>query len=326
MREKGLEPPRLAALEPKSSASTNSATLAQSGILPEIDLYCQPLTFIRCAERHTNLAPMPVDHYENFPVASLLLPARLRRPVEAIYRFARSADDIADEGTLSDADRLAGLDAYRAELDRIERGESPSNSLFADLADVIRTWKLPIDLFRDLLDAFAQDVVKKRYDDYAQLLDYCRRSANPVGRLMLHLVGRTGDDDLRRSDCICSALQLINFWQDVAVDWAKDRVYLPQADLAHFGVAENQIANGHCDARWTALIDFQIERARALMLEGAPLVRRLPGRMGWEIRLTVQGGLRILERIQRVRGDVFRQRPRLGPSDWLLMGGRSLLM
>ena len=269
---------------------------------------------------------MPVDHYENFPVASLLLPVRLRRPVEAIYRFARSADDIADEGTLTDAERLAGLAAYRAELDRIESGEHSSNQLFGDLADVIRTWKLPIDLFRDLLDAFAQDVVKKRYDDYAQLLDYCRRSANPVGRLMLHLVGRTGDDDLRRSDCICSALQLINFWQDVAVDWAKDRVYLPQTDLAHFGVAENQIADGHCDARWTALIDFQIERTRALMLEGAPLVRRLPGRMGWEIRLTVQGGLRILERIQRVRGDVFRQRPRLGPSDWLLMGGRSLLM
>ncbi len=269
---------------------------------------------------------MPVDHYENFPVASLLLPARLRRPVEAIYRFARGADDIADEGVLADTERLAGLAVYRAELDRIERGESASNRLFADLADVIRTWKLPINLFRDLLDAFAQDVVQKRYKNYGQLLDYCRRSANPVGRLMLHLVGRTDDDDLRRSDCICSALQLINFWQDVAVDWAKDRVYLPQTDLAHFGVSEKQIADGHCDARWTALLDFQIARTRALMLEGAPLVRRLPGRMGWEIRLTVQGGLRVLECIQRVSGDVFRRRPRLGPTDWLLMGGRSLLM
>lgn len=269
---------------------------------------------------------MSVDHYENFPVASLMLPARLRRPVQAIYRFARSADDIADEGTLTDAERLSGLAGYAAELDRIECGERSSNSLFGDLAQVIDAWKLPIALFRDLLDAFAQDVVQKRYEDFPQLLDYCRRSANPVGRLMLHLVGRTGDDDLRQSDCICSALQLINFWQDVAVDWTKDRVYLPQTDLAHFGVSEKQIADGRCDARWTALLDFQIERARALMLEGAPLVRQLPGRMGWEIRLTVQGGLRILERLQRANGDVFRQRPHLGLTDWLLMGGRSLLM
>ena len=154
---------------------------------------------------------MPVDHYENFPVASLLLPVRLRRPVEAIYRFARSADDIADEGTLTDAERLAGLAAYRAELDRIESGENSSNQLFGDLADVIRTWKLPIDLFRDLLDAFAQDVVKKRYDDYAQLLDYCRRSANPVGRLMLRLYKADTPANLELSDKICTALQLINF-------------------------------------------------------------------------------------------------------------------
>ena len=335
MREKGLEPPRLAALEPKSSASTNSATLAQSGILPEIDLYCQPLKFIRCAavrflhacpEHHTDFTPMPVDHYENFPVASLLLPVRLRRPVEAIYRFARSADDIADEGTLTDAERLAGLAAYRAELDRIESGEHSSNQLFGDLADVIRTWKLPIDLFRDLLDAFAQDVVQKRYTDYTELLDYCRRSANPVGRLLLHLFDQATEENLQRSDCICSALQLINFWQDIAIDWKKDRVYLPQEDLRRFGIVESEIAEQRCTPAWIALLDFQVERSRALMLSGAPLVRELPGRLGWEIRLTVQGGLRILERIQQVRGDVFRKRPTLGPADWLRMGGRALFM
>lgn len=269
---------------------------------------------------------MPVDHYENFPVASILLPAELRRPVEAIYRFARGADDIADEGDATDAQRLDGLAAYGLELDRIERDEAPSSLQFNDLAEVINEWKLPLGLFRDLLDAFAQDVVQKRYDNFTQLLDYCRRSANPVGRLMVHLARRANEANLHCSDCICSALQLINFWQDIGIDWGKGRVYLPRADLAHFGVDEAQIAEGRCDAHWKALLDFQVDRARNLMLEGAPLVRELPGRMGWEIRLTVQGGLRILERIEHARGDVFRRRPRLNAADWLRMAGRSLLM
>lgn len=269
---------------------------------------------------------MSVDHYENFPVASILLPSKLRRPVEAIYRFARGADDIADEGTSTDSERLQALTAYMAELDRIENGERPVDRRFDELTEVIGEWNLPLGLFRDLLDAFAQDVVKKRYDDYSQLLDYCRRSANPVGRLLVHLAKRANEENLQRSDCICSALQLINFWQDIAIDWKKGRVYLPLADLARFGVSEEHIADARCDANWTALLDFQIDRARTLMLEGAPLVKQLPGRLGWEIRLTVQGGLRILERIQRVRGDVFRQRPQLKASDWWLMGGRSLFM
>ena len=178
---------------------------------------------------------MPVEHYENFPVASFLLSAKLRRPVEAIYRFARGADDIADEGTASNEERLQGLARYDAELDRIERGQHPDSPEFGELAAIITEWRLPLQLFRDLLDAFAQDVVQKRYADYTGLLDYCRRSANPVGRLLLHLFDRASDDNLRRSDCICSALQLINFWQDIAVDWTKDRVYLPLEDLIRFG-------------------------------------------------------------------------------------------
>lgn len=269
---------------------------------------------------------MPVDHYENFPVASILLPARLRRPVEAIYRFARGADDIADEGSASDAERLQGLAAYGAELDRIEAGLAPADAAFADLAEVIGRWTLPLRLLRDLLDAFAQDVVQRRYADYPQLLDYCRRSANPVGRLLLHLADRASDDNLRRSDCICTALQLINFWQDIAIDWQKGRVYLPQDDLMRFGIGEAQLEDFRWSTRWQALLDFQTERARALMLEGAPLVHQLPGRMGWEIRLTVQGGLRILEQIGRVRGDVFLRRPLLRPADWLRMGSRALFM
>lgn len=269
---------------------------------------------------------MPVDHYENFPVASLLLPRRLRRPIETIYRFARGADDIADEGDASDAERLQGLADYRDELDRIERGEGPATPAFNELALVIAEWQLPVQLFRDLLDAFAQDVVKKRYADYPELLDYCRRSANPVGRLLVHLAGCANEENLHRSDCICTALQLVNFWQDVAIDWQKDRVYLPQDDLARFAISETQIAAGRCNTEWTALLAFQTERTQALMLDGAVLVHQLPGRMGWEIRLTVQGGLRILERIRRARGDVFQQRPKLGPGDWLGIASRALFM
>ncbi len=269
---------------------------------------------------------MPVDHYENFPVASLLLPRHLRRPIEVIYHFARSADDIADEGDASTAERLAGLAGYQAELDRIAGGETPQTALFGELEKVIAEYALPIELFRDLLDAFAQDVVQTRYADYPSLLDYCRRSANPVGRLVLHLCGQTSASQLTQSDAICSALQLINFWQDVAVDWQKARIYLPQTDLARFRISEDDIAASRWSANWAALIDFQTDRARALMLSGAPLVHTLPGRIGWEIRLTVQGGLRILERIRLARGDVFRHRPKLGRWDWLLLAGRSLTM
>ncbi len=269
---------------------------------------------------------MSVDHYENFPVASILLPRRLRRPVEAIYRFARGADDIADEGNASDTERLQALAAYSAELDHIERGQRPSAPGFVQLAEVITEWTLPIQLFRDLLDAFSQDVVKKRYADYPELLDYCRRSANPVGRLLVHLVDRASDENLRRSDCICTALQLINFWQDIAIDWEKDRVYLPQTDLLRFGIDEAQIADRRWSSEWAALLDFQTDRTHGLMCEGAPLVHQLPGRMGWEIRLTIQGGLRILEQINRVRGDVFRHRPLLRPVDWLRMSSRVLFM
>lgn len=269
---------------------------------------------------------MPVDHYENFPVASVLLPRRLREPVEAIYAFARSADDIADEGEATPEARLAGLAAYRQKLDAIEAGATPGEPLFARLARTQREWALPLPLLRDLLDAFAQDVVKKRYADFAELLDYCRRSANPVGRLLLHLYGRASEENLQRSDLICSALQLINFWQDVCIDWRKDRVYLPQDSLARFGVTESALAAATNDEAFRALLAFEVQRARAMMLEGAPLATALPGRIGWELRLVVQGGLRILERIEAVDYDVFRHRPELGRTDWLLLAWRALWM
>lgn len=269
---------------------------------------------------------MSVEHYENFPVASLLLPRRLRPAVKAIYAFARSADDLADEGTASPAERLAALAAYGAGLDAIAEGAPAPSPMFAALGDAVRQYRLPVQPLRDLLDAFRQDVVTTRHADFAGLLDYCRRSANPVGCLMLHLYEAADERNLRDSAAICSALQLINFLQDVAIDWAKARIYLPQEDLARFGVSEDQLAASRTDAQWRALMDFQVRRARAMMLDGTPLARRLPGRIGWELRLVVQGGLRILEKIEAVDYDVFRRRPTLGGWDWLVLGWRALRM
>lgn len=263
---------------------------------------------------------MAVGHYENFPVASLLLPPALRRPVEIIYRFARSADDFADEGDDPPETRLARLNAYRAQLAIIGQGDTPDDSLFRQIAEIIREYALPVQLFRDLLDAFAQDVTKKRYADYAEVLDYCRRSANPVGRLLLHLFKRTTDSELRASDAICSALQLVNFWQDVDIDCTRDnRIYLPQDEMARFGVTERHLREKIADDGWRKLMRFQVERTRRLMLSGESLGRVLPGRVGLEIRVTIQGGLRILEKIEAAGYDVFRRRPVLRALDWPLL-------
>ncbi|MES2832975.1 MAG: squalene synthase HpnC [Pseudomonadota bacterium] len=262
---------------------------------------------------------MAVDHYENFPVASVLLPARLRMPVQAIYAFARSADDLADEGDATPAQRLQALNAYEQGLHAIARQctAAVEPKMFAALKIAIDGWELPMQPFHDLLSAFRQDVVTTRYADYAALTDYCSRSANPVGLLMLHLYQAPTSENLHASDAICTALQLINFLQDVAIDWQKQRIYLPQEDLQQFGVDETQIEAARLDKNWHRLMSFQIQRARALMLSGAPLALRLPGRIGWELRLIVQGGLRILDRIERVDYDVFRRRPTLGIVDWL---------
>jgi squalene synthase HpnC len=269
---------------------------------------------------------MPVDHYENFPVASFLLPRRLVPAVEAIYAFARSADDLADEGDATAPQRLAALTQYEQALGAIGRGETACEPMFARLAAVITQYRLPLAPFHDLLSAFKQDVVLKRYPDFGLLLDYCRRSANPVGLLMLSLYGAADADNVRDSDAICSSLQLINFLQDVGIDIEKDRIYLPADDLLRFQVEPGQIERHQVDGCWRALMAFEVARARALLLSGAPLALRLPGRIGWELRLVVQGGLRILESIERVHYDVFTRRPKLGAFDWALLGWRALWM
>jgi len=264
-----------------------------------------------------------VGHYENFPVASFLLPKKLRKPVAAIYHFARAADDIADEGDLPDEERLKQLDEFRAELARIEHKETPLTPLFLNLAEEIQQHDLPMQPFHDLLDAFSQDVVKKRYENFDELLDYCRRSANPVGRLLLHLYGESTPVNVAYSDNICTSLQLINFWQDVGKDYAIGRVYLPQDELAKYGVSETQIAQGTVDNAWCRLMHFQALRARDMMISGAPLGSILTGRIGMEMRMIIAGGLCILRKLRNADYDMFNKRPVLRPHNWIAMFFRS---
>jgi len=282
------------------------------------------LPFARAARFPLKNQSVSIEHYENFPVASLLLPAAQRAAVGVIYRFARSADDFADEGELAPAERLARLEAYRAGLGRIARGEDPGQPLLREVARLARERELPLQPLHDLLDAFSQDVLKPRYADFAELLEYCRRSANPVGRLLLHLFGAAAPENVAQSDALCSALQLANFWQDVALDYAKGRIYLPQDEMARFGVSEGHIAAGRCDGAWRALLGFQVERTRAMFDSGAPLGRRLPGRIGLEIRATVEGGLRVLDKLAAADFDMFSQRPVIRWFEWPRLLWRAL--
>jgi squalene synthase HpnC len=273
-----------------------------------------------------------VDHYENFPVASWLCPPRLRPPIAAIYWFARTADDIADEGDAPAADRLAALARYRAVLQDCAAGQPPDsewNAVFLPLSRAIAAHQLPLGPLQDLLDAFEQDVVKTRdgagYADRIELLDYCRRSADPVGRLLLHLYGVGDAESIARSDRICTALQLINFWQDIGLDLARGRRYLAVADCAAYGLDPGRPQDAPRDAR-VALVQDLCGWARALMHEGAPLVHRVPGRAGFELRLVVQGGLRILDRIALLDFDTFQARPKLGARDAAPVLWRALRM
>ncbi|MFN5776782.1 MAG: squalene/phytoene synthase family protein [Limnohabitans sp.] len=251
-----------------------------------------------------------MDHYENFPVASWLCPPALRAPILALYGFARTADDIADEGNATAAERLALLQLYRQDLHESWRNPQHRSAqwpeVFAALTRQHQTWAFPLGLLEDLLDAFEQDVTYTRdhhvYADRTELLDYCRRSANPIGRLILHLAQVQDAESLAMSDAICSALQLINFWQDLSVDVPRGRLYLPMG----------------------ANLTDELAYARALMEQGAPLVRRLSGRLGWELRLVVQGGLRILDKAQRE--DTRRIRPTVHAGDTPLMLWRALRM
>ena len=272
---------------------------------------------------------MSVEHYENFPVASWLCPPSLRASIVAIYGFARTADDLADEGDATATQRLADLAAYRADLVAIEKGRKASERwahVFEPLSEALVSARLPVHLLHDLLSAFEQDVVKTRYADRAELLDYCRRSANPVGRLLLHLYGVDDRVSLAQSDAICSALQLINFWQDLSIDTVRGRLYLPQVDIDAHGVLQQQLLERRDSTAARELIADVTDWARALMMQGAPLVHRVSGRGGWELRLVVQGGLRIVDKIERLDHATLRQRPRVGKMDAPLLLWRATRM
>ena len=259
------------------------------------------------------------NHYENFPVASCFLPKRLREPIALIYAFARQADDFADEGDLEPEQRLKLLIEFEAELDLIHNNQTPKSSLFVALETCIRQHHLELAPFYDLLDAFKQDVSKTRYENFGEVMHYCRRSANPIGRLLLALYGQATERNIGMSDAICSALQLINFLQDIAIDAEKNRIYLPQDELKKYHVPESQIMKNDSSGAWPLMMEFQINRARKLLQSGAPLGLALSGRAGFEMRMMIAGGERILKKLHQARGDSFSQRPTLSKKDWLYM-------
>jgi len=281
-----------------------------------------------------------VGHYENFPVASWLCPAHLRPAVAAIYHFARTADDIADEGTADAPARLADLAALGEHLDRALQGsETPLwPGLWPPLVAAVQHHRLDPTLLHDLLSAFEQDVRHTAsghtYADLPELLDYCRRSANPIGRLLLQLYRVSGDEALRQSDAVCSALQLINFWQDISRDLPNGRSYLPQDLLGRHGLSvddfrhrpDDPTREARLDAPRRAMVEALCKHARSLMLEGAPLVHRLPGRGGWELRAVVQGGLRVLDHIAAIDHRSWATRVTVGRRDLPLVAWRCLWM
>lgn len=280
------------------------------------------------AVQSDNHGPVSIEHYENFPVASWLCPPSLRPAILAIYRFARTADDIADEGAAPGGERRAQLANYRAALQRAARGESggPWSEVFVPLTSAIAAHRLPLEPLNDLLSAFEQDTDNPVYPDRAALLDYCTRSANPIGRLLLHLCGVSESEALRQSDAICSALQLINFWQDLSRDLPRGRRYVTQADAACHGLDARDLQAGADSDASRALVRSLVAWARDLMLAGAPLVHRLPGRMGWELRFVMQGGLHVLEKIEADGCNALSRRPQIDKSDFVRLAWRALRM
>ncbi len=268
----------------------------------------------RVRSAYDRCARIAREHYENFPVASLLLPGGARRHVAAIYAFARQADDFADEPEYAGR-RLELLAGWRGKLVRAERGDA-DDDIFIALADTLASHQLPVSLLHDLLSAFEQDVRVTSYETFADLMEYCRLSANPVGRLVLHLFDRTEEPLLTASDAICSALQLANFWQDIALDLDKGRCYIPREDQRRFGCDEAAIRTRTVSPAFTELMRFQIERTRLLFAQGDALPRQVGGRLGFELRLVILGGGRVLDRIERVGCDIFTRRPALSRADW----------
>jgi len=259
------------------------------------------------------------SHYENFPVASRLLPARMRPHIAAVYAFARLADDMADEGHRPAADRLADLEGWDARLSSIAAGAAPSAGphaeVFVALRATIDACRLPPSLLHDLVSAFRQDVTVTRYATWDDLLDYCRRSANPVGRLVLRVAGYDRADLDAASDAVCTALQLTNFWQDLEIDWKKGRIYLPAATRDDARAREEDLAARRMTAEWRRALGEAVARTRRLFRAGVPVADGVRGRLRWELRATWLGGTRILDKLEAADYDVFTRRPALTRAD-----------
>ncbi len=267
---------------------------------------------------------MAKSHYENFPVGSLLIPKPLRKHVYSIYAFARTADDFADEGfEIAESERLAALDDWQQKLESCFAGEA-DHPVFIALAATVKELDLPIKHFSDLLSAFKQDVVKRRYTNFDEVLDYCTRSANPVGRLILLLFGYRDERLHRLSDHLCTALQLANFWQDVSVDIRKDRIYLPRDEMARFGVSVEELIENRFSDRFAELLKFQVERTWGIFGQSRELPELVSGRLRYELRLTWFGGIRILERIEGLGYDTLNRRPIISTFDKLRLLARTL--
>jgi hydroxysqualene synthase len=286
---------------------------------------------VTLADAYTFCERLATSHYENFPVASALLPRPMRPHIAAIYAFARTADDYADEGTALPKERLRQLDDWLAQLHTAIDSNAPQPTcaggvegggragaqapVFVALAETIRVHRLPVTLFEDLISAFKQDVTTRRYDTWGELLDYCRRSANPVGRLVLRVAGYANDRLDRASDAVCTALQLTNFWQDIEHDWRKDRVYVPREECDRCGAREEDLENGTWTPAWRHALAGVAERTRTLFDEGKPVCDGVSGRLRLELRFTWLGGRRILDKLDAAGFDVFEYRPTLGVAD-----------
>jgi squalene synthase HpnC len=257
------------------------------------------------------------EHYENFPVASRLLPAAARPHIAAIYAFARTADDFADEPGMADAERLRRLDEWGRRLKGLAPAdrEAGAGPLFVALRNTIREHRLPLALFEDLLSAFRQDVTTKRYATWADVLDYCRRSANPVGRLVLRVAGYEEARLDEASDAVCTALQLTNFWQDLERDWASGRLYVPLEERDRAGGRDEDLDARRMTSEWKTALRSAAGRTRELFRAGRSVCDGVGGRLRWELRLTWLGGSRILDKLEEAEFDVFNRRPQLGASD-----------
>jgi phytoene synthase len=296
-------------MEPAINMVEEGKVSKDSSLNKEDPVYSLAQAFEYCRQITTN-------HYENFPVASFIVPKKLRPYICAVYAFSRLADDFADEREFEGV-RMAKLQEWEFHLRNISTDKEVTHPVFIALKETIQKFDLPVSLFSDLLTAFKMDVVVSRYDNFDQILNYCHYSANPVGRIILYLMGYPAPKLFEYSDHICTALQLANFWQDVGVDLEKNRIYIPKEDLIRFGYSEEDLKNKVYNNSFKRLIFFQVERTMDLFKKGKPLCDMIPGRLGFELRLTWLGGVSILEKILKSEGNVFQHRPTLKKWDAL---------